>query len=162
MQADIVYYSGHGVHDTGVLREIVAPSGVSNYWHDVDIVVIAGCAVLDIDDKSGHYSNPASHAASPGRKWLAASGANVLLGYAYKAPRDNQGGTEIVRSWSALRNGNDDAAAWMQANDNMNGRNACAIKLLPEGKIEYRYFKRDGRGWNIRSKHKEIVEEINL
>lgn len=42
------------------------------------------------------------------------------------------------------------------------GRNACAIRVLGGGRIEYRYFRRVGRGWNLRSKYREIVEEIAL
>lgn len=73
-----------------------------------------------------------------------------------------QGGVQIINSRCANRSSLGDVAAWMRANDNMNGRNACAIRLLQGGKIEYRYFRRDGRGWNLRSKYLEIVEEINL
>lgn len=77
-------------------------------------------------------------------------------------PQMMQGGVQIINSWCANRSSLGDVAAWMRANDNMNGRNACAIRLLQGGKIEYRYFRRDGRGWNLRSKYLEIVEEINL
>ncbi len=124
--------------------------------------MFAGCAVLDIGDRGNHYPVPAAHSANPGLLWISASGANALLGYAYKAPLDSQGAVGIVQRWSNLRSGLDDAEAWMRANDNMNGRNACAIRILPSVKIEYRYFRRNGRGWNLRSKYLEIVEEINL
>lgn len=77
-------------------------------------------------------------------------------------PQMMQGGVQIINSWCANRSSLGDVAAWMRANDNMNGRNACAIRLLQGGKIEYRYFRRDGRGWNLLSKYLEIVEEINL
>ena len=162
-QADILYYSGHGSHDTGVLNGVAGPSEVSNHWHDVDTVVFAGCSVLDIEDKAGHYSGTtAGHSASPGRKWISASGAGILLGYAYKAPRDEQGAVDIIGDWCAMRSSTGDAEAWMKANDNPAGRNACAIRVLGGGRIEYRYFRRVGRGWNLRSKYSEIVEEITL
>ena len=161
-QADVFYYSGHGEHDTGRLYGVAVPADVTNHWRDVETVIFAGCSVLDIGDKGNHYSNPASHSASPGLKWATLSGASALLGYCWKAPLDNQGGVQIINSWCANRSSLGDVAAWMRANDNMNGRNACAIRLLQGGKIEYRYFRRDGRGWNLRSKYLEIVEEINL
>ena len=146
---------------TGLLG-VAVPADVTNHWRDVETVIFAGCSVLDIGDKGNHYSNPASHSASPGLKWATLSGASALLGYCWKAPLDNQGGVQIINSWCANRSSLGDVAAWMRANDNMNGRNACAIRLLQGGKIEYRYFRRDGRGWNLRSKYLEIVEEINL
>ena len=161
-QADVFYYSGHGEHDTGRLYGAAVPADVTNHWRDVDTLIFAGCAVLDVGDKGNHYSNPASHSASPGLKWVASSGASALLGYCWKAPLDSQGSVQILSSWCANRSTLGDVEAWMRANDNMNGRNACAIRLLQGGKIEYRYFRRGNRGWNLRSKYSEIVEEINL
>ena len=161
-QSDILYYSGHGGHDTGKLYGVAGPSDVTNFWHDIDIAVFAGCSVLDIGDRAGNYENPASHGASPGLRWLSASGASVLLGYAYKAPTDEQGGTAIVAAWVSCRSGFDDAAAWMKANDNSAGRNACAIRRIGENRIEYRYFMKAGRRWNLRNKYSEIVEVIDL
>lgn len=38
----------------------------------------------------------------------------------------------------------------------------CAIRLLQGGKIEYRYFRKEGRGWNLRTKYTVIAEEIDL
>ena len=135
---------------------------MTNFWHDIDTAVFAGCSVLDIGDRAGNYENPASHSASPGLRWLSASGASVLLGYAYKAPTDEQGGTAIVAAWVSCRSGFDDAAAWMKANDNSSGRNACAIRRTGENRIEYRYFMKAGRRWNLRNKYSEIVEVIDL
>jgi len=159
-QADVFYYSGHGEHDTGRLYGVAEPSDVTNHWRDVDTVIIAGCAVLDIGDKGNHYSNPSSHSASPGLKWAATSGASALLGYCWKAPLDNQGSAQILGSWCANRTTMGDVAAWMKANDRRSGRNACAIRILPNGKIEYRYFRKEGRSWG-RNKYTEITEELD-
>ena len=162
-QADILYYSGHGSHDTGVLNGVASPSDVSNHWHDVDTVVFAGCSVLDIGDKVGHYPDTTtSHSASPGLRWISTSEAGTLLGYAYKAPRDEQGAVGIIGDWCAMRSSTGDVEAWMKANDKPAGRNACAIRVLGGGRIEYRYFRRVGRGWTLRSKYAEIVEEMSL
>ena len=159
-QSDVFYYSGHGEHDTGRLYGVAEPSNVTNHWRDVDTVIIAGCAVLDIGDKGNHYSNPSSHSASPGLKWAATSGASALLGYCWKAPLDNQGSAQILGSWCANRTTMGDVAAWMKANDRRSGRNACAIRILPSGKIEYRYFRKEGRSWG-RNKYTEITEELD-
>ena len=162
-QADVLYYSGHGSHDTGVLNGVASPSDVSNHWHDVDTVVFAGCSVLDIGDKVGHYPDTTtSHSASPGLRWISTSEAGTLLGYAYKAPRDEQGAVGIIGDWCAMRSSTGDVEAWMKANDKPAGRNACAIRVLGGGRIEYRYFRRVGRGWTLRSKYAEIVEEMSL
>ena len=142
-QADVFYYSGHGEHDTGRLYGTAVPADVTNLWRDVDTVVFAGCAVLDIGDRGNHYSNPASHSASPGVKWAASAGAGALLGYCWKAPLDNQGSVRILSDWCANRSSLGDVAAWMQANANRNGRNACAIQHIDDSHCRYWYFKRE-------------------
>ena len=145
-QADIVYYSGHGHHDTGDLNGVAAPESVAGWWHDVDTVVFAGCAVLDIGDKANNYADfPVSHAASPGLKWLASSGAGVLLGYAYYAPLDSQGGVDIVRQWCDTRTSLGDVDAWMKANDCRSGHNACTIRRISDSEIEYQCFLKQAR-----------------
>ncbi len=141
-QSDVFYYSGHGEHDTGRLYGVAEPSDVTNHWRDVDTVIIAGCAVLDIGDKGNHYSNPSSHSASPGLKWAATSGASALLGYCWKAPLDNQGSAQILGSWCANRSTLGDVAAWMHSNDNPAGHNACAVHRIDQGSLEYHFFSR--------------------
>ncbi|MBR1921092.1 MAG: hypothetical protein IJ829_03680, partial [Kiritimatiellae bacterium] len=159
-QADVFYYSGHGGHDTGRLNGVVSPSDVSGCWSDVDTIVFAGCAVLDIGDRGNHYPNPASHSASPGLRWAAASRATVLLGYAYKAPLDDQGGEDITASWCASRSALGDVEAWMKANDCRSGRNACAIQLVGENSLEYHYFtKRALLYWARQSATLQLEEE---
>ena len=101
--------------------------------------------------------------ASPGLKWLASSGAGVLLGYAYYAPLDSQGGVDIVRQWCDTRTSLGDVDAWMKANDCRSGHNACAITRLTQGRLEYRYFKRDdnnliGLTYHTYSEQVEIME----
>lgn len=157
--ADVIYYSGHGDHSTGKLYGVALPSDVATHWRDIETVVFAGCSVLDIGDRENHYSDPSKHSANPGLLWIPASGANVLLGYAYKAPRDSQGGDQIVADWCANRTAMGDVAAWMKSNDRRSGRNACAIRILPSGKIEYRYFRKVGRSWG-RNRYTEITEEL--
>ena len=141
-QSDVFYYSGHGEHDTGRLYGVAEPSDVTNHWRDVDTVIIAGCAVLDIGDKGNHYSNPSSHSASPGLKWAATSGASALLGYCWKAPLDNQGSAQILGSWCTNRSTLGDVAAWMHSNDNPAGHNACAVHRIDQDSLEYHFFSR--------------------
>ena len=105
----------------------------------MDVVIFAGCSVLDINDYNNRYTDPADHLASPGKLWEQ-TGPSVLLGYNYYAPNDLQNSSAIVSSWIANRGGQGDVNAWMSANDNRNGRNACAIQ---KG-TDYRYFKRSG------------------
>ena len=145
-QADVIYYSGHGSHDTAQLCGVAWPSDISNRWHDVDTVAIAGCSVLDIDNIAGRVDpDRADPAASPGRKWFAASGANILLGYCWTAPLDSRGGTDIAAEWCANRQSAGDVEAWMQANDCRSGHNACAIKKLTDSSVEYHYFQKRAR-----------------
>ena len=76
---------------------------------------------------------------------IAASGAGTLLGYAYKAPSDAQGGVEIARHWCSLRAGRGDVEAWMEANDCRSGHNACAMQRIDNSCIEYHYFMKRAR-----------------
>ena len=143
-QADFFYYSGHGHHRWGTVDDF-DPAAVAGYWkRDLDCVIFAGCSVLDINDYNNNFLNPAGtwnpaeHAASPGKRWEA-KGPKVLLGYNYYAPQDSSRAPErIMRSWLNLRRTMGDVDAWMKANDNINGRNACAIVKNKE----YVYLKR--------------------
>ena len=135
-QADYFYYSGHGTHASGSLA-IGSPSAVSGYWNeDLDCVIIAGCAVLDINDYNDNYTGN-DHAISPGELWEPL-GPPILLGYNWYAPTDVQGAASIVSSWLANRNTLGDADAWRVANSNSAGWNACVIN---KG-VSYSYFKR--------------------
>jgi len=133
-QADVFYYSGHGSHASGALT-YGNPTLAQPYWsQDLKCVIIAGCSVLDINDYNNNYSG-ADHLTSPGKLWEPV-GPSVLLGYNFKAPLDNQGSANIVTSWIANRGSMGDGNAWMNANDNPSGRNACVI----EKNLQYSYF----------------------
>ena len=99
----------------------------AQYWcDDLDCVIIAGCSVLDINDYNNNFPGLA-HLLSPGKAWEQ-TGPNILLGYCYKAPLDStEAPARIIAQWRANRSVQGDVAAWMNANDNRNGRNACAI-----------------------------------
>jgi hypothetical protein len=77
-----------------------------------------------------------------------------FLGYAYKAPRDTQGADRIASAWVANRGSMGDVDAWMNANDNRNGRNACAI----DSSRNFHYFKKSF--WKIYSR--KIVPKGDL
>ena len=161
-QADILYYSGHGSHDGkyityGATEKLYAVD-VELLWKDIDMIIIAGCSVLDINDykdNATHGDHPINHHASPGEEWLKA-GPKKLLGYNYTAPLDTQGGNPnatklIVDSWFTNGGVNKAVDAWMNANattmiipqgetlPRFIGTNACAIDLT-QTIWEYKYL----------------------
>jgi hypothetical protein len=163
-QADYFYFSGHGVHRTGVLKAQkiysdleanLPPEDVAPHWSDVDVVIISGCAVLDIGDFNRRYSRwlpPWEHNASPGKKWLG-TGAEWYLGYNAWAPTDSRRGDQqttakIIHAWQqSVAAGNDNATAWKEANlaavdanGYCHGRNACVIHVPANGQKMYWYF----------------------
>lgn len=143
-QTDWFYFSGHGSHATGDLQGGFTPSMASSYWdRDLKCVILAGCSVLDINDYNGNYIGTAEHTSSPGRKWVNIDGPVSFLGYAYTAPLDAQGADRIVSAWVANRAGMGDVNAWMKANDNRNGRNACTIQRIDASNVLYGFFKRE-------------------
>ena len=136
-QADYFYYSGHGYHSSGTLYA-GGPSDVSGYWDkDLDVVIIAGCSVLDVNDYNNNFTNPVEHALSPGEEWEPL-GPSYLLGYNYTAPTDLQNSDSIITSWLSNRGSLGNVEAWREANDNSNGHNACAITK----NASYYYFRR--------------------
>jgi hypothetical protein len=135
-QADYFYYSGHGSHATGSLT-VGSPSVLAGYWNqDLDCAIIAGCAVLDINDYNDNYTG-ADHTVSPGEMWEPL-GPLVLLGYNWYAPTDVQGATSIISTWLANRVASGNVNAWRDANKNSAGWNACVIVK----NTSYLYYKR--------------------
>lgn len=66
-QADYFYVSGHGSHSNGEIHGGFTAANAMGYWgRDLDVVVIAGCSVLDINDYNGNYDG-VDHSRSPGR-----------------------------------------------------------------------------------------------
>ena len=139
-QADFVYMSCHGSHATGDIADIhhnrYSCDSATAKWEDVDVVVIAGCSVLDIGNfRSESFSTAtmmkrwwsAGGNSSPGEKWES-KGAKVYLGYAWTAPTDAAGGSAIATTFvGEIVSGKDWIEAWRIANDSDAGRNACAI-----------------------------------
>ncbi len=164
-QADYFYYSGHGYHSDASLRGFgkgprLTPSLVAAHWNrDLKCVIFAGCSVLDVNDYNGNYLGTTEHESSPGKLWAAVEGPDSFLGYAYKAPSDAQGADKIARDWVSYR-GAGDVDAWMRANDNRSGRNACAIERIDDSHIRYSYFRRE-KGFLYNSYSlTNVVEEI--
>lgn len=137
-QVDWMYLSTHGHSATGTIDvgigENITPSNVK-WQEDLELVIIAGCSVLDINDYNGHYDDdgdgvpevgPISKAFN-GEVW-AGTGPKFFLGYNYEAPKDSQNSNKIVKNWAAKRKTLGFVDAWMEANNNANGRNACAIE----------------------------------
>ncbi|MBR3085663.1 MAG: hypothetical protein IKH04_04595 [Kiritimatiellae bacterium] len=151
-QTDIFYFSGHGNHNTGTIQSGFSPQMAAQFWcDDLDCVIIAGRSVLDINDYNNNFPGLA-HLLSPGKAWEQ-TGPNILLGYCYKAPLDSTGApARIVSQWMVNRSVQGDVAAWMNANDNRNGRNACAI----EKGLRFHYFRRSFKHFYT---HKTIRKE---
>lgn len=134
-QADYFYYSGHGWHASGVTAA-GGPANVSGYWDkDLQVVIIAGCSVLDINDYNNNFADPTEHVRSPGKDWEPL-GPSFLLGYNFEAPNDLQNSDSIISYWGGNRGSLGNVTAWRNANDNSNGRNACAI----QAGLSYGYF----------------------
>lgn len=142
-QADWLYYSGHGAHDTAnLLSAIFRPENAEGKWQQgLATVIFAGCSVLDIKDYNSRYEG-VSHTSSPGERWIG-RGPLRFMGYNYTAPIDTQGGdpnatATIVHDWFV---GGMTVNSWINANDKEMGHNACAIDLSANP-WEYRYFHR--------------------
>jgi tetratricopeptide (TPR) repeat protein len=142
-QADYFYISGHGEHTTGELtlgKGSIEPKDIKNEWKkELKTLIIAGCSILDIGDFRGNYSGTA-HNANPGLKWLD-KGPKFLLGYCFNAPLDRQGSDRIIKNWCLNYEKDGIVESWKTANDNKNGRNACAIDCS-KTKKNYWYQKR--------------------
>lgn len=145
-QADLLYISGHGSSAAGSIASVMP--GTVDWKDDLDIVIMAGCSVLDINDYNGNYDDDATPGKEPGptskvfpgEQW-ATTGPRLLLGYNYMAPLDTQGSPGIIASWFSNR-GAGDIEAWRIANNNSAGRNACAIDTVNG---VYYYFKKSGK-----------------
>jgi hypothetical protein len=139
--ADIAYYSGHGLHDSSCLA-IETPPGSHTYacwanafdltphWRspmDLDVFVIAGCSVLDIDRSTSPPSGP-------GLDWallLSSKGGPIgtLLGYAGGAPSDAAAATPIARELAARIADGSGALVkdWLEINAAHKAWNAVAL-----------------------------------
>jgi len=148
-QADWLYLSVHGMHSQGEHHGHTYPSGVIilpeengqpsyitpeevDWKKDLEVVIIGGCSVLDINDYNNNYPNadvtaPTSHTDSPGKRWEQ-TGPDYLLGYAWGGPADKHGGSDIIAKWVELVKSMAKTDAWRDANKDGRSWNACAIK----------------------------------
>lgn len=89
-QADEFYVSSHGRHGDGTLGNTsfsISVRSMDVEWReDTDIVIVAGCSVLDINDYNGHFHDDSS----PGIAW-SSTGPRLFLGYNATAPLDEHG-----------------------------------------------------------------------
>ena len=114
---------------------IVQPQDVR--WRDgLNIVIIAGCSVLDINDYNDNYTG-SQHNDSPGKCW-ATTGPSYLLGYNFSGPSDRGGGADIARDAAGYLQLNP-ITAWYKANLKAGAWNACAIENTMTYK-DYYYF----------------------
>lgn len=163
-QADYFYLSAHGSSRTArllndansVVLDPVTDLANGEWGQDLDCLIIAGCAVLDINDYNDNFKPPNDNP-SPGLKWINA-GPSILLGNNYKANLDNAGGDPrwtaniVQRFMKRVNNGTPIIFAWRDANlesphlsTNRRSQyqrpyNACAIDLRPPGTDDDRYW----------------------
>jgi hypothetical protein len=145
-QANFLYLSVEGYSSNGSIVAYnvpqkstmsVVPEDIKDYWKQrLDTVIIAGCAVLDINDYNNNYPT-VSPPASPGKRW-AATGVDTMLGYNFYAPLDTHGSVPIIKEWISLTTTTEATAeyAWGIANKDNKAWNACAI-VASDG---YYYF----------------------
>jgi hypothetical protein len=80
----------------------LSAADVTGQWNrDLDVVVFAGCSVLDINDYNDNFLDTYP---TPGQAW-AETGPQFLLGYKNSAPFDSQGSDTIIAYWLAYRGG---------------------------------------------------------
>lgn len=160
-EATYFYHSGHGHHATGALTLVDGEQGPDSdntpWWKALKVCIIAGCSVLDAKSTTG-----------PGRKWMS-TGATLLLGYSWTAPKDAQDASHptekavssrIIQAWVDGRPaGSDLARLWCNVNLDAKAKNACAIDLVAQ-----RYFYIGGLDLNpfIHAKVFAELEEMPL
>jgi hypothetical protein len=151
-QADYFYFSGHGHHDANTLEittgTTFTPSDVARgQWKkDLEIVILAGCSVLDVTGDKVPF--PYNASAKPGKAW-AKTGPTYFLGYEWKAPLDRQGTADIVQRWEQeweVDGFGNPIRAWMAANEAFGFRNACAIDCSVSPKVAWHFVRRN-RTW---------------
>lgn len=149
-QADWFYYSGHGSHTSGKVQMgdrsmAFGPSEAMGQWNeDLDTVMFAACAILDVNDYNGNYNDDwwpwpepgPREKIFPGERW-ANVGPKYLLGYNYIAPLGPVIDTLIIKRWSDYLPAMEITQAWLEANKvtaeeladekRAKGEHACAI-----------------------------------
>jgi tetratricopeptide (TPR) repeat protein len=143
-QADWLYFSGHGNHKDGKLKTSsgkmdIGPEDISatKEWdEDLDIVIIAGCSVLDYNDYNNNYSFWKE--TNPGIMWKkAAHNVKTWLGYNYSAPK-SPGDKKIIKDFfTYLPQLHNYAESWLKANRDNRACNACAIDSQGYWYIKY-------------------------
>ncbi len=143
-QADFLYFSGHGYHDDNFLDFTAGefrPSDVSGgQWKkDLEIVILAGCSVLDVTGDKW----PSSNTNRPGKAW-AKLGPTYLLGYEAAAPPDNSGVPSTIIGtwwdwWYWIYEAGDPIPGWGFANEQSSAWNACAIDCSVSPKIAWHF-----------------------
>ncbi|MFA5509142.1 MAG: hypothetical protein WC423_27210, partial [Vulcanimicrobiota bacterium] len=121
--ADVLYYSGHGLHGTSALAyfstkpmgENVSGELIPQFlnpleekklrtadWEKVSVAIIAGCSVLDINDYSHEFDNDwlrrSPDGIEPGIEWdrVIGQGSANLFGYRHFAPLGPFTDTSII------------------------------------------------------------------
>ena len=136
-QADILYFSGHGIMKTGNLligstsnnTDIsFTPEMANDHWKsNLKVAIFAGCSVLNMRSVFYIYN-------TPGFYWKD-KGPHLFLGYAGKAPKDMQNNfnttQKIIKDFVGIFKKNKNYKnSWMNANAFDYGYNACCIDTI--------------------------------
>jgi hypothetical protein len=139
--ADILYYSGHGLHKEGCLAlhcDCNTNTSVNHYdcwayywellayWKPkfaVSVLIIAGCSVLDLDENGKYWANLLQSKGGP---------LEAILGYADEAPLDPNGGNDIAtamgkRAAGGSLRGHQWVQAWLDVNGRFHAWNAVGM-----------------------------------
>jgi hypothetical protein len=143
-QADFLYFSGHGFHDLNVIDTPTgdfSPSDVAGgeWKKDLEIVILAGCSVLDVTGDKWSSSNTNR----PGRAW-AKTGPTYLLGYEASAPGDSGGAPSSIVAWwydfwALAYDHGDPTPSWGDANYAYSAWNAAAIDCSVSPKVDWHF-----------------------
>lgn len=175
-QADVLYFSGHGLPNACIPISLYDPDAQTNdirpiedillpgHWlKDLDTAIIAACSVLDIDNVNGSFNHPdyfPYRSLERGRLWMQ-TGPELLLGYHWKAPLDDNGGSDplftakiVTRYFELLSQGESEPLAWIRANSQYatdpesRPWNACAIDMRG-AESTYYYWRKIPGGYDI-------------
>jgi len=158
-KAKQLYFSGHGLHASASLEfpeepSNFAPADLTSEWKDLEIAIIAGCSVLDINDYTHEFDGGPREAVGfePGVRWhdVIGGGNAILLGYRHWAPLGPVTDAQIMQEFTQLTSArpSSEAILWLKANINKND-NDSAVAI--DGEDRYWFVDYDKVSARLRS-----------
>jgi tetratricopeptide (TPR) repeat protein len=152
-QADLLYFSGHGIMKTGNLiidadkndKDIyLTPEMIDKWTSNIKVVIFAGCSVLNMKQYYQYENMVLNPYDLPGKKWVN-KGPLLFLGYRHKAPKDFQDDSNytqkiVKKFFDKYKSCMNYRLSWMMAHlsKDKKGKNACAIDLINKTYFFYR------------------------